>query len=125
MPLKDLTVKGMVLREKQIEEIVSDYVRYDVESKEIILLPSASSLKNKAKVLVYLVALHGWLYVSKDPVPTDATPANIGRALHISGGTLRPVLKVLKDSNMILAKGRSYSIHPAALTHIRAEVQPE
>lgn len=125
MPLKDLTIKGTVLREKQIEELVSDYVRYDPETKEIILLPAANSLKNNAKILLYLVALQGWSFVTKDPVPTDATPANIEHALHIPGGTLRPALKGLKESHMILAKGRSYSIHPAALPHIKDVVLPK
>lgn len=124
MPLKDLTIKGTVLLEKQVEEIVSDYVRYDPETKEIILLPAANTLKNRAKVLLYLVALQGWPFVTKEPVPTDATPASIEHALHIPGGTLRPTLKGLKDSHMILAKGRSYHIYPAALAHIRAEICP-
>ena len=125
MPLKDLTIKGTVLREKQIEELVSDYVRYDPDTKEIILLPSASTLKNKAKILVYLVALQGWPFVVKDPVSTDATPAGLEHALHIPGGTLRPILKELKDSHMILARGRSYSIHPSAFAHIRDEICPK
>lgn len=119
MPLKDLTIKGTVLLEKQVEELVFDYARYDPEAKEIVLLPAANSLKNRAKVLVYLVALQGWPFVTKDPVPTDATPGSIEHALHIPGGTLRPILKGLKDSHMVLAKGRSYRIHPAALTQIK------
>jgi hypothetical protein len=123
MPLKDLTVKGTVLREKQVEELVSDYVRYDPDAKEIVLLPATHSLKNKAKILIYLVALQGWPFVTKDPVPTDATPASLEHALHIQGGTLRHALKELKDSHMILVKGRSYSIHPVALTHIKDAIQ--
>jgi hypothetical protein len=125
MPLKDLTIKGTVLREKQIEELVSDYVRYDPDTKEIVLLPAANSLKNNAKVLLYLVALQGWPFVTKDPVPTDATPATIEHALHIPGGTLRPTLKGLKESHMIVAKGRAYSIHPAALAHIKEAILPK
>jgi len=122
MPLKDLTVKKSVLLEKQVEEIVSDYVRYDPEAKEIVFLPPANSLKGKVKVLLYLVALQGWPFVTKEPVPTDATPASIEHALHIPGGTLRPILKRLKTANMLFAKGRSYRIQPAALAHIKNAV---
>jgi len=125
MPLKDLTIKGTVLLEKQVEELVSDYVRYDPEAKEIVLLPAANSLKNRAKVLLYLVALQGWPFVTKDPVPTDATPASIEHALHIPGGTLRPILKGLKAAHMVVAKGRSYRIQPAALTHIKDAILSE
>ena len=124
MPLKDLTVKGTVLLEKQVEEIVADYVRYDPEAKEIILLPASNSLKDKAKVLLFLVALQGWPFVTKEPVPTDATPAGIEHALHIPGGTLRPILKKLKDSHLVLVKGRSYRINPAALEQIKGEIRP-
>jgi hypothetical protein len=125
MSLKDLTVKKSLLREEQVEEIVSEYVRYDPNTKEVFLLPGAGPLKNRQKVLIYLVALQGWPFVTDDPVPTDATPASIEQALNIPGGSLRPTLKELKDSHLILVKGRSYRVHPAALAQIKDEICPK
>lgn len=119
MALKDLTVAKSELTEKQIEEIVGNHVRYDPAAKEVVFLPTASSLPNRTRVLLYLVALQGWPFVTDDPVTTEATPAEIEKMLHIPGGTLRPILKELKDSHFISARGRNYSVRAAALLHIK------
>lgn len=122
MALKDLTVTKSELTEKQVEEIVAEYVRYDPAAKEIVFLPAAASLSNRSKTLIYLVALHGWPFVSEDKIPTEATPAQMEQALHIPGGTLRPILKDLKDSHFTSARGRVYSVKSSALTHIKTEI---
>ena len=123
MALKDLTLAKAQLTEKQIEELVADYVRYDVDDKSIILMPQAAHLPNRCKVLVYLTAIQGWPFVSHEAVPTDSTPAQIEEALNIPGGTLRPLLKDLKESHLIAVHGRTYSIKTAALSTIRGEIQ--
>ena len=71
---------------------------------------------------MYLVALQGWRFVTQDQVPTEATPAELERALNIPGGTLRPILKDLKDSHFIFPRGRYYGVRAAALPHIRKEI---
>lgn len=122
MALKDLTVAKSELTEEQVEEIVSEYVRYDPAAKEIVFLPAAATLSNRSKTLVYLVALQGWPFVSDEKMPTEASPAQIEGAVHIHGGTLRPILKGLKDSHLISARGRAYSVRSAALPNIKAEI---
>lgn len=122
MPLKDLRVNTAELAEKWVEEIVAPYVNYDVDSKRIILLPASASLSNKKKVLVFLAALQGWPFITEEAIPVEATPAQVGEALNIQGGTLRPVLKELKDSNLVSVNGRTYSISVAALLSIKKEV---
>ena len=123
MALKDLTTKGSVLTEKQVEEIVSKYVRYDVEKKQIHFLFDFGPLKNRNKVLVYLVALHGWHFLTKDTMPLEAAPATIGKAINVDGGTLRPTLKELKDAHVISATGKLYGVHSAALGKIKDILQ--
>lgn len=125
MALKDLTIKGSVLTEKQVEDIVSNYVRYDVKEKQIILLPASNALPNKQKVLVYLVALQGWPFLTSELVPTDAAPASIGKAINIAGGTLRPILKELKDSHTISPAGKLYRVHSTALLQIMSILKGE
>lgn len=119
MALKDLTIKESVLAEKQVEEIVSKYVRYDVKEKQIHFLPAFNPLTNRRKVLVYLVALHGWPFITNETPPLEATPGMIGKAINLEGGTLRPTLKELKDAHIISATGRLYRVHSAALDQIK------
>jgi len=118
MALKDLTIKGSVLTEKQVEDIVSKYVRYDVEERQIHFLPAFTPLKTRDKVLIYLVALNGWPFLSKEPLPTEASPATIGKAINIPGGTLRRILMELKVVHLISATGRLYKVQSAALSQI-------
>lgn len=122
MALKDLTTSSSRLTEQQIEEIVSPYVRFDPEAGAVVLLPAAGRLSGKQRVLVYLTALQGWPFVTEKTVATAAAPAHISDALHIAGGTLRPLLKQLKDGHFLSMSDGDYSVRGAALESIKAEL---
>ncbi|WP_152613441.1 hypothetical protein [Inquilinus limosus] len=121
MALKDLVASKASLTEEAIEEIVSDYVRFDVDQKTVFLTPESHKLSNKAKILIYLTALQGWPFVIDEIVPSDAKPSEIEDHTGIPGGTLRPILKELKDRKIIFEKGGRYSVHSAALRTIKSE----
>jgi hypothetical protein len=123
MALKDLVASKSVLTEEAVEALVKDYVRYDVEEKEITFLSAASTLSGKRKVLVYLVALQGWPFlIDREDASTAATPAQIGERVGIHGGSLRPLLKELKDRHLIAWKGGTYSVRAANLPDLKAEM---
>ncbi len=122
MALKDLVASKASLDEETIEEIVASYVRYDIENQTIFLTPESNKLSSKDKVLIYLVALQGWPFVQDASISVDAKPAEIEEHTGIAGGTLRPVLKELKDRNIIVEKGGRYSVRAVAMGSIKTEL---
>lgn len=122
MALKDLVVSNAQLTEAQIEELVAPYIRYQVGAGAIIFRPAAAKLTNKQRLLSYLVALQGWPHLGEEQRPTSATPAELGRGLNIDGGSLRPILKQLKDAHLVMATGRSYSVANASVEDLRGEL---
>lgn len=124
MALRDLTVTSAQLTEAQIEELIAPYVRYHTGAGSIIFRPAAATLTNKQRMLAYLVALQGWPHLGEDQRLTTATPADLGKALNIDGGSLRPLLKQLKDAHLVTATGRAYSVANAAVDDLKTELQP-
>jgi len=122
MALKDLVAEKGAFDEAVIERIVTPYVRYDVEAKEITLMQAFSGLSNKAKILVYLVALQGWKFVTDDPIANDARPADIEAATGILGGSLRPTLRGLCDSHVLSERDSRYSVRGTSLPAIELEL---
>jgi hypothetical protein len=122
MPLKDLIASKATINEGVIEEIVSNFISYDVDEKEVLLTAAGHALGAKKKLLVYLVALQGWPYVTKEAAPTDAAPREIANYLGLSGGTVRPMLMDLADRHLISGSGGRYRVRAANLPLIRDEL---
>lgn len=125
MALKDLVAKKSEIAESVIEGIVSKYVRYYTDTLEIGFTPDGAALSGEKKVLVYLVAIMGWRYVTDKPPAILTKPADLEKALGIPGGTLRPMLKSLKDSHLIAPSGEGYSVREGNLEAIASTIAGE
>lgn len=110
MALKDLTIDKSKATEEIIESIIKPYIRYDVNSKSIFFLPKSTELNNAKQILIYLVALKGWKFVTKESISWEISPSKLEEITGIKGGTLRPTLKNLKDTKMIVVNKGEYSI---------------
>jgi len=123
MALKDLIADKGALDEAAIERIVGAFVRYDVAAKEITFMPAFAGLSNRMKILVYLVALQGWKFVSDDPIPGDARPSDIETATGIPGGSLRPTLRELSENHVLSERDSRYSVRGTSLRAIEEELK--
>lgn len=122
MALKDLVADQDKLNEESIEGIISPYLRYDPSAFSIVFTPVGASLSNEARLLVYLVAICGWRYVVPDPQKVDTKPADLEEVLNIPGGSLRPLLKKLKDSHLIKSEDGHYIVQIANLNAIKDQI---
>jgi hypothetical protein len=125
MPLKDLVAKKSEIAESVIEAIVSKYVRYYTDTLEIGFTPDGAGLNGENKVLVYLVALLGWRYVTHEPPNVLTKPAALEKVLGIAGGTLRPLLKNLKDAHLIASNDDGYTVREGNLDAIATAISGE
>lgn len=125
MALKDLVVNHGKIAEEMVEKIITPYVRYDPAAYKIILTPRAKSLAKDAKVLVFLAGVLGWQYVLDEGRHVPTKPADLERELGIAGGTLRPILKKLKDLHLLVVVDGHYRAQPANLDSIQAAIAGE
>jgi len=104
---------------------VSKYVRYYTDTLEVDFTPDGGELSSENKVLVYLVALLGWRYVTDSSPEVSTKPADLEKAIGIPGGTLRPLLKRLKDAHLIAPSAEGYSVREGNLEAIAAFISGE
>ena len=122
MALKDLVAERGAFDEAAIERIVEPHVRYDIDAKEIHFTPAFRGLSNKMKILVYLVALQGWRFVTDEAVPADARPGDVKAATGIPGGSLRPTLRELSENHHVSENDSRYSVRGTSFPSIEAEL---
>jgi len=124
--LKDLIIDVSKASEDAIEGVVTGYVMYDPKAHIVHLLPDATHLGLRAKVLLFLTAILGWTFVTEEVIPTSATPSEIERQIGIPGGSIRPTLRSLRDEKMIVqdSDGR-YRLPTHSLTKVRGYIRKE
>ena len=86
-------------------------------------MPAYAGLANRLKILVYLVALQGWKFVTDEPIPGDARPADIETATGIPGGSLRPTLRELSENHVLTERDSRYSVRGTGLGEIEGHLK--
>lgn len=133
MALKDLVVKSGKVSEELIEAIITPFVFYEIPDDgadgvpQISFKPDAVGKDNETKVLTYLVAQAGWKYVLENSalIPANPKPADLESATGIPGGTLRPILKKLKENNLLKVNDGRYSVSLGSLPKIQQIISGE
>lgn len=123
MSLKDLTISLNQVTEELIEQIVSPFIRYDLENSQIFFLPESNILSARARILIFLTATKGWEFL--DPEKNTAiAPREIENATGISGGTVRPLLGELVNDRLIVRTGTgAYEVSAVALPLILQQLR--
>lgn len=127
MALKDLVIDQNALNEELIENLVSSYVRYDVNQKVIVFLPEKmQELAIPHKIVIFLLALRGWEYFENaTDIPQDAQPKDISIAIMENGSTTRTYLQVLLKKGLVKKVSAKYSVLPTTINKIQNYLQNE
>lgn len=123
MALKDLVASTSALTEETVEAIVGNFVRYDLDETELVLLPEFMRLSNSHKILVFLSALHGWRFIVEGDTSVSMKPSELEDKTGIPGGSLRPALRNLTQQRLLADKDGAYLAKPASLGSIRKEIE--
>lgn len=125
MALKNLIIDQDVLQEQLIEDLLSTYIRYDINNKAVVFVPEKiNELSSPHKIVIYLLALKGWKYVSDSlDVSLVAKPKDIAGAIMENGSTIRSHLQILLKKGLIQKSSAGYSIPPIAINMVRGYLQ--
>jgi hypothetical protein len=125
MALKDLIADHGKMTEEAIEAIVADFVRYDPKKHLIVFTPEAKKLGAEQTILLYLVAVEGWRYVTDDELNVETKPSELESILGIPGGTLRPSLKKLREAHLVTNDDGKYIVQLANLDAVAGIISGE
>lgn len=99
--LKNLLVKQAEVEEQAIEEVIQGYVQYS-DSGKILKTKNFEASAARKKIVTYLIAKLGWKFIpGKENFTGGASNAELERELKLSGGTIRPEIKYLRDNGLI------------------------
>lgn len=122
MALKDLIIDDKKASEELIESIIMDYVRIGQSSNNVIFTSLANStLNNKQKVLVYLVARKAIKFLDQNQDFVEKVkPDIISKELHLVGATTRVILRRLAADGVIYSEKGEYFIPNHELIQIKS-----
>lgn len=103
-PLGKLFVDGQAIDRELLANAIFPYVRIYLEqgNAQIAFTKEGEALTSKEKLLTYLLARKAIHLRNKELLASEAvSPKELEAATGIPGGTIRPVLKQLRDERLV------------------------
>jgi len=122
-------LRKLLLSEQRADEgLLTDLLKglalLDQTKRQVVLTPAGLKLAGRARVLLVLAGQHAWKLLGGE-LEGDASISvkEIESQTKLIGNTLRPILKDLKDENLIEAAGKGrYRIPVHALPVVPVEI---
>lgn len=116
MTLEDLIISKTKISEGLIEKTLRGNVKLVEESLEVYLLPETKDLQNNSRILLYLTGKKAWSLLKNKEILTPIV--ELSNNLGIKGNTLRPILKELRDQQLVESKEGKYHILPMGISRL-------
>ena len=125
MPLRDLLVTEKAVTEELLESILSGYVKLAEDTRRAVLTPEGAKLPARARILLVLAARHAWRFVEPGAEQDLSLPlSEISEQTGLSGNTVRPTLKELKDKRIVESpRAGAYGLPPHSLSSVASELE--
>ena len=120
--LEDLLVDEKEINREILQELLSDYVRIGKQSGRLIPQKEFDKLTAERKVLVTLLSQHAQ-YELEMAEAEWLTPATIGEQSGLKAGTVRPMVKQLKDKGVIEDDDGSYRVPTHGLARAQKYIE--
>ncbi len=121
MALSDLIIDQNSLQESLIENIVSQYIRYDPNQRVVVFLPEkVNELTIAQKIIMYLLALKGWQYLNDtNNISQEAQPKEISEVISENGSTVRSNMQFLLKEGLVQKKPTGYSVSSISINKVQ------
>jgi hypothetical protein len=121
MALKDLIIDQKQISEKLLERILKDRAHLIKQYQGVNLTKIGNSFSNKTRILLFLCGKKAWEFLTSKEEWVSIT--DIEKNLSIKGNTLRPLLKVLKDSYEVESAKGKYRILSKGIFELEKEFE--
>lgn len=129
MALEELISKKENL-EEILEKLLKERVRLiEEEDEKIIQIEKklARKLNNYTKILLYLAGKKAWELIEKKNTNKEiefwVKPKEIEKNLQLRGGSVRPLLKQMKEAKLIDYKQKAYRINFAGILELEEKIK--
>jgi len=123
MALEDLIIDHKQISKELLEKLLAGRTELIKENEGVNLTRISNNYSNKTRVLLYLCGKKAWELLSSNKV--NASIEELQKNLGITGNTIRPILKELKDSYQAESEKGKYRILPKGVFELEKTIEHE